>query len=81
MAGKDVVMLSQEERKRLQVIYKGVGVGAKTSRSRADAFSLSFRPVNRIVNKVRRAIAHKYRQWIIDRGYLATINMLTDIRI
>lgn len=64
MAGKDIIMVSQEERKRLHLIHK-VFEGAIKQVEAAEVLNLSFRHTNRIVNKVRRegdkAIAHKSR--------------------
>ena len=70
MAGKDISMLSQEERRRLHVIHKALEGELKQVEA-AQTLSLSFRHVNRIVNKVRRegdrAIAHKSRGKPSDR--------------
>lgn len=64
MVGKDIIMLSQEERKRLHVFHK-VLEGELKQVEAAEILSLSFRHVNRLVNKIRRegdkAIAHKSR--------------------
>ena len=64
MAGEDIIMLSQEERKRLYVIHKALEGELKQVEA-AQILSLSFRHINRIVNKVRKegdkAIAHKSR--------------------
>lgn len=64
MAGKDIIMISQEERKRLHLIQKVLD-GAIKQVEAAEVLQLSYRHTNRMVNKVRRegdkAIAHKSR--------------------
>lgn len=64
MAGKDIIMLSQEERKRIHIIQK-VFEGAIKQVEAADILNLSYRHTNRIVNKVKvrgdKEIAHKLR--------------------
>ncbi|MDP2682057.1 MAG: ISNCY family transposase [Deltaproteobacteria bacterium] len=64
MAGKDILMVSQEERKRLHLIHKVIE-GAIKQVEAAEVIHLSYRHTNRIVNKVRRegdkAIVHKSR--------------------
>ena len=64
MAGKDILMVSQEERKRLHLIHKVIE-GAIKQVLAAEVIHLSYRHTNRIVNKVRRegdkAIVHKSR--------------------
>ena len=53
MAGKDILMVSQEERKRLHLIHKVIE-GAIKQVEAAEVIHLSYRHINRIVNKVRR---------------------------
>lgn len=64
MAGKDIIMLSREERKRGHVLHKVLDGELKQVEA-AEILSLSFRHANRLVHRVRRegdkAIAHKSR--------------------
>lgn len=64
MAGKDIIMISQEERKRLHLIHK-ILEGELKQVEATEILGLSYRHTNRIVNKVKdggdREIAHKLR--------------------
>jgi len=64
MAGKDIIMMSQRELRRLQIIHKALDKKLKQVGA-ADILGLSNRQIRRIVEKVRRegdkGIVHKSR--------------------
>lgn len=58
MAGKDIIMMSQEERKRLHLIHK-ILEGELKQVEATDILGLSYRHTNRIVNKVKAGGDHE----------------------
>lgn len=64
MSGKDIIMMSEEERKRLHLIHK-ILEGELKQVEATDILGLSYRHTNRIVNKVKAGgdheIVHKQR--------------------
>lgn len=64
MAGKDIIMISQEELKRLHLIYKALGREIKQGEA-AEILSISDRQVRRLIKRVKEegdgGIRHKSR--------------------
>lgn len=71
MAGKDIIMISQRELKRLHVIHKVLDVALKQAEA-AEILSLSDRQIRRIVKCIRiegdEGIRHKARGQTSNRG-------------
>jgi Trp operon repressor len=70
MAGKDIVMLSAEERKRLHLIHK-ILEGDLRQVDASKLLGLSYRQINRITNQVKakgdKEVAHKLRGKVSNR--------------